>query len=631
MTTESVTTLRIDTATALKNVADLKAYIKDLKDALNDVDATEEQNRQTIGELTKAQNMLKDVMHTSTLSVQEARQSFDVAGKTYNQLVHQLAELKKVWRDTNDESARADIAKNINRINDQLKGMDASVGSYKRNVGNYANSIAEIAGLFGKAGSTAQVLTGGIGTATTALKAMSATPVIAILGALVSVLDKVIKSFKSSEENVQALQIALAPLKSVTDATTKVFQWLGSALANVASKITDVLLKMNILKASALERQQEMIDSIALQNRTREVNEQNAVSEQKIAELRAKMAEKDKYSYAERKKYAEEWKSEVMAIAQRNKEVAQEELRLLEAEASHTANSSEFNDRLSEARIKVTNATTAYNEQLRAVNKEIANLNIRLADHAQIVEEVAEKYQFLTREEVNQIFDKIFAEQDAKNRAIEQENKELTEIVKNDTDALTLEIQAMFDAEVKAMMDAYEQEKAIADQKKALYFTLAGSASAMVSAIADAYDGEADMTERQLNMIKNMRIASAIIDTISGALGAFMGITKSTGGLGIAGAIAEASAVTATGMAQVAQIRKTKISKHSAGSGGSASISPAMPMITTTIPTTRLLTTASETENLNRSNKDQRVILVLSDVEDARKKVSVQTSEASFG
>ena len=48
-----------------------------------------------------------------------------------------MSELKKAFKETNDEAEREALAKQIVKINGQLKNMDASIGNFQRNVGNY--------------------------------------------------------------------------------------------------------------------------------------------------------------------------------------------------------------------------------------------------------------------------------------------------------------------------------------------------------------------------------------------------------------------------------------------------------------------------------------------------------------
>lgn len=77
---------------------------------------------------------------------------------------------------------------------------------------------------------------------------------------------------------------------------------------------------------------------------------------------------------------------------------------------------------------------------------------------------------------------------------------------------------------------------------------------ALTSGVSSILGGIADNLKEDTQAYKNLKAAQAIIDTLSAATAAFAGITETTGGWGIAAAIAQAAAVTATGMANVRKI-----------------------------------------------------------------------------
>lgn len=60
---------------------------------------------------------------------------------TYKQLDDILKDLRKQYKTAADEMSRNDLAPAIKSINSELKGMDASLGDFKRNVGNYEGAI----------------------------------------------------------------------------------------------------------------------------------------------------------------------------------------------------------------------------------------------------------------------------------------------------------------------------------------------------------------------------------------------------------------------------------------------------------------------------------------------------------
>lgn len=76
----------------------------------------------------------------------------------------------------------------------------------------------------------------------------------------------------------------------------------------------------------------------------------------------------------------------------------------------------------------------------------------------------------------------------------------------------------------------------------------------LVGAIGNLLGGIADNLSDDTEAYKHLKAAEAIINTLSASVATFSGITSSTGGWGIALAIAQASAVIASGMSTVKQI-----------------------------------------------------------------------------
>ena len=142
--------------------------------------------------------------------------------------------------------------------------------------------------------------------------------------------------------------------------------------------------------------------------------------------------------------------------------------------------------------------------------------------------------------------------------------------------------------------------------------------------------------EEQFRKAKAFQIAQATIDTIAGAVGAFMGITKDTGGWGVAAAAIEAAAVLAAGFAQIAVISSTEPQTSSGGNsgGGGGATTFSLPQVMVDEPQYQQnLTNQSDIEALSnalgRNISDQRVYVVDSDITDAQnrsRKVSIETT-----
>jgi hypothetical protein len=176
-----------------------------------------------------------------------------------------------------------------------------------------------------------------------------------------------------------------------------------------------------------------------------------------------------------------------------------------------------------------------------------------------------------------------------------------------------------------------ENAKKTAQAKKDLMKGVASATSSILGSIADMYEADAEGSEENANKIKNLRIAAATIETISGAIGAFMQASSTIPPpYGQIVGAAAAAAVTAAGIAQIAQIKSTNVSTSG---GGSSITSPAVssaPTISPNVPNVRSVTSASEEDRLNRMAMDQRVYILADDIQASQDQIKTQVSESSF-
>lgn len=199
--------------------------------------------------------------------------------------------------------------------------------------------------------------------------------------------------------------------------------------------------------------------------------------------------------------------------------------------------------------------------------------------------------------------------------------------------------QEMYDAQDEMALRSAEYrtevEKRQAKLREQAAWQSVDAASAILGSLADIYEENSEGNEQAARQAKNLRIASAVIDTISGAVSAYMGAIKAYSeipGLGpVMGAI-QAATVIAAGMAEVEKIRNTDVDKDSAPSASSSGMSAAVsaPVLPEEMPQTRILTSAEDEDRLNRMAYDQRVYVVYSDIAQAGRRVQVRDSEATF-
>ena len=155
----------------------------------------------------------------------------------------------------------------------------------------------------------------------------------------------------------------------------------------------------------------------------------------------------------------------------------------------------------------------------------------------------------------------------------------------------------------------------------------------LLDAIADAYESNGELTEKEEKRVKNLRIAAATINMLQGAVTAFA-TAQQLGPIAgpIVGAI-NAAAVVATGIANIAKIKSTNVSRDSAPSSSGADTGAASvqaPSLPETVPTTTVVNGAKTETALNNAAKDRKVYLVYSEAEAMGEQVAVTESESSF-
>ena len=341
-------------------VKDLKTEISDLKDALLNVDKASEDYDKGLKLLREDQQRLNEVNALTKKSV-------DALPGSYAALNAELVQARKNYKElTPEERANAEVGgvmlKRIQELDRQLKQMDADMGQHQRNVGNYAESIIQAGAQMG--GSFGGAVTG-IKAANGALKLLSTNPVVAILGLIATLLSKVIGGLKTSEKNANAAAEAFSGFKVVGDLLTKVLQGLGTVVAKIGDAFTKLLSRIDKVNEKMKERRDLARQEIELARQSRDAIMKNADDELAIAELRAKSADKLKYTAKERIAFLEEAAKREADIALRSKKAAEDEYNLLVKQHSLTESSKEDLDAEAEAYAKMIQAQTNYFNKTR--------------------------------------------------------------------------------------------------------------------------------------------------------------------------------------------------------------------------------------------------------------------------
>lgn len=661
MAEETITILRVGTEEAVRNIADLKNNIKALKqgfedaqgvwhDGLEDLEIGTEKYQETLDELKVNQNALKDAMYATSSSMEDVAKAATGASESYNSLVHRMASLKEEFRATNDEVRRTDLGNQIREVNDRLKEMDALQGNFQRNVGNYSESIksafkdmSQQADAFGKS-------LGSVGHGVNGIKngfdAFSKSPAIATIGILVSVCIKLADSLKDNETAMSGVKKGMEALKPVMDFFSgildKVAQYLSDIIQEIAKFVTSnglfqkiiqgvmgvgnailkfvvapfkgVMAAIKVFKEQGIKGIGNAARAFGQEMKSGVAFKENFQAGQAVADTIIKGA-------GSRKKKVKETGKE---IAKEVKDGFLEELDKIGQEIDKEIESvfAEWEKAEEEANKTAAKAADA---RLKALDKAVARRKEMNSILVEDDEERARK-EYAIQEDGNRKRLALINQfmQDALDRddldaylAFDQERADLE--VEIETNA----IREKERLRRKDLKDAEEKAKA----QKELLKGVASATSSILGTIADLYESDEENSEKNANKIKNLRIASATIDTISGAIGAYMAAAKQ--GMPILGAI-QAAAVTATGLAQIAKIKNTKVS---GSSSTSTDISPAIssaPTITTRVSNVRSVTSASEEDRLNRMSMDQRVYILASDIEASQNQIKTQVEESSF-
>ena len=123
---EKVDIIDIDITT----LKDLREEVKRLQKELDNCAIGSEEFNKTLEQLTQTQDALRKATKSNSKEIEAAEGSYDFLAK-------KMLELKEVWKATADEVEKSKLGEEISDINTQLKEMDASLGNYQRNVGNY--------------------------------------------------------------------------------------------------------------------------------------------------------------------------------------------------------------------------------------------------------------------------------------------------------------------------------------------------------------------------------------------------------------------------------------------------------------------------------------------------------------
>lgn len=176
-------------------------------------------------------------------------------------------------------------------------------------------------------------------------------------------------------------------------------------------------------------------------------------------------------------------------------------------------------------------------------------------------------------------------------------------------------------------------KQALADEQLAIVQDLASGTASILGSLADIYEADSDNNARAAKKAKALRIASATIDTISGAVGAYMQAVRTTPPpLGAIIGGVQAAAVTAAGVANIAKMKATNVDAKSEPASPSVAAIQSAPAVPQQLQAVTTLTGASQEQRLDDllDKQSQPVVLVWNDAERIAKYGNARQAEATF-
>lgn len=381
-----------------ERAAELRAEFKKGGDITGELTAKMAANKTALQQAEKQQQSLAASLRILTDNGNTYGDSLDEQRRKLNDLQKAFDGMTKAQR----ESAKGqDIKKMLQDQTEAVSNLERETGRWQRNVGNYPSALQAIMPAFGKlqgmmakfgvtiqsvgAGGAAAfgALTAGIKATMVAMLKFLATPaglILAGIAAAVAVLAKAFgrltEAFAKNDEAGTNWARLMAVFQPLITGINKAFDALALSISKAANAIAGWIGK----HSDAVKSAQDLITATDdLQEAERQYTISSAKNSKDIAELRAKAAEKDKYTAEERKGFLLEAKKLEEENLKERKRIAEEKLRIAEEEAKKEADTSdETKDKIAQLTAAKYQAEQEYYTGIRRINSGIAQADAEM-------------------------------------------------------------------------------------------------------------------------------------------------------------------------------------------------------------------------------------------------------------
>ena len=497
-----------------------KQYVDNLKGSLLNLDKTSEEYKQKSIELAEAQEHLNEVMVIG-------KNNGEFLEGSYNYLSKQMSDLKKEWKATGDAAERARLGEQINSINNQLKDMDASVGVFSRNVGNYSQayeeafktvigSLDDVDGLLGEVAGNVNSLFPLIkqttAAATAGLKGIKKAIATTGIGLLIVAVGELAAHFDDVRRAVGVTDDKFQEFKSTV---TGVLKTIVAGVVGVGNSILQFLITPIKTFIEVVKGAGTLIKDVFTGN-FKKIKE-DAVSAGNAVTNALNSGIKFKANFNKGKEFADNLIQDIqdnLNKSDKNPVTVTIQPKLKEVDTSNLNSGEDINLKLRQEEEK-----QALKDQEK-LNKEYIDIEKDLYSE---LNSNLDQYN-------KDYFEKFKEQQEEEARVLEERRNNIKSFVSSTSDIIGM------------VADAWE--------------------SSIKSQIETGKISEEE-GKKQFEQVKALETAVAIINTLAAGVEAFKGITKASGGWALAAAIAQMVATIGVGMAQVAKIQSTQLGTKS--------------------------------------------------------------------
>lgn len=221
------------------SIRDLKKEISDLRDQMVGYNRESSEYAALAQQAREKTAQLNNILQDSKRDTAAAADSMNALKESLKQMKAEVGNMDIGTQEFKDLSAK------IKDTTDKLKDLEASQGTFSRNVGNYAGGVIEA---FGAMGVNVSKLQGAFNIATSAgskfnnvLTIIKKHPIIATLSILSTLLYAVYNKIKDNEVAARKWKVAMSAFQPIVDAFNRVMGFLGEKLADAALWLADKL------------------------------------------------------------------------------------------------------------------------------------------------------------------------------------------------------------------------------------------------------------------------------------------------------------------------------------------------------------------------------------------------------